>query len=139
VALRLRLAVLLSLALVLTAQVAYGSSTANRSSTATVPARFEPAKKLYRQFCGQCHALKEARAVGFGSASSKGAGEEGGPSFNPLKIRSHLSVLAVTGVWDGHDKVARRMTWKQIYLVADFIEAATRDHPHVATMPSDGY
>ncbi len=107
--------------------------------TATVPARFEPAKKLYRQFCGQCHALKEARAVGFGSNKANGPGENGGPSFNPLKIRYQLSVLAVTGTWDGHQKIVTKMTWKQIYDVARFIEAATKDHPHLAQLPSDDF
>ncbi len=107
--------------------------------TATVPAKYEPGKKLYRKFCGQCHALKEARAVGFGSANKEGAGELGGPSFNPLKISAHLSVLAVLGTWDGHQKVVTLMTWKQINDVAEFIQVATRDHPHIAKLPSDEF
>lgn len=107
--------------------------------TAQVPAKYEPAKKLYRQFCGQCHELKEARAVGFGSAKKSGAGELGGPSFDPLRVPWRLSVLAVLGTWDGHQKIMRQMTWKQIYDVAYFIQAATRDHKHLAEMPSDAF
>ena len=131
--LRLRIAAASVLAVGLSAPAVHAAM------TASVPAKYEPAKKLYRTFCGQCHALKEARAVGAGSDKKGGLGEDGGPSFNPLKINSHLSVLAVTGTWDGHQKVVTRMTWKQIYDVAKFIQVATRDHPHVARLPSDEF
>ena len=73
-----------------------------RSRRATVLAI---GKKAYRQFCGQCHALKEARAVGFGSAKQKGVGEDGGPSFNQLKVSYQMCLASVTMLFGGHEKV----------------------------------
>jgi len=137
VLLRLSLSSLAVLALAI--GTAIGAQAAHHGGTALVPAKYAGGEKLYRQYCGQCHALKEARAVGFGSAKSKGLGELGGPSFNELRVPSRFSVLAVTGVWDGHAKVAPQMTWKQIDQVAAYIQSATRDHPHLAQMPSDAY
>jgi hypothetical protein len=107
--------------------------------TAEVPAKFEAGKIVYRKFCGHCHALKEARAVGFGAARKLGPGEDGGPSFDPLKVPYELSVLAVTGTWDGHDRIAKKMTWKQTHDVALFVQAATKDHRHLAELPSDAF
>jgi hypothetical protein len=133
------MSVRLRVAAVLAVAVGVGAPVVHAQMTASVPAKYAPAKKLYRQFCGQCHALKEARAVGSGQAKDNGLGKDGGPSFNPLRIPSHLSVLAVTGTWDGHQKVVTRMTWKQIYSVAEFIQLATRDHPHIARLPSDEF
>ena len=101
------------------------------------PARLEGGKKLYRKFCGQCHSLKEARAVGFGAASANGPGELGGPSFNPLRVTAQQCLLAITGVWDGHNKVMTLMTRDEIRLVGNYVQAATKDHPHKATLPSD--
>jgi len=135
----LRLSLSAFAALVLAVAAAIGAQAAHHTGGALVPAKYAGGEKLYRQFCGQCHALKEARAVGFGSAKTKGFGELGGPSFNGLRVPAKYSVLAVTGVWDGHAKVAPQMTWKQIDQVAAYIQAATRDHPHLAQMPSDSY
>jgi mono/diheme cytochrome c family protein len=129
----LRLAVFAAFALALITPAAYGLATAQ------TPARLEGGKKLYRQFCGQCHALKEARAVGFGSANKSGAGELGGPSFNELKVTAHQCLLAVTGVWDGHSKVMTLMTRAQITLVSNYVQAATKDHKYKATLPSDAF
>ena len=94
-------------------------------------------KKAYRQFCGQCHALKEARAVGFGSAKQKGVGEDGGPSFNQLKVSYQMCLASVTMLFGGHEKVIRKMTWQQIKDVSIFVQYATRTHPIVAKF-SDG-
>ena len=94
-------------------------------------------KKAYRQFCGQCHALKEARAVGFGSAKQKGVGEDGGPSFNQLKVSYQMCLASVTMLFGGHEKVIRKMTWQQIKDVSMFVQYATRTHPIVAKF-SDG-
>jgi mono/diheme cytochrome c family protein len=131
----IRIAVALGLVLALAAPAVHAAVSAKVPNTP----KYAGGLKIYRQFCGQCHSLKEAKAVGFGSAKKNGNGELGGPSFNPLRIPAQLSVLAVTGTWDGHQKVVTRMTWKQIYQVADFIAAATRDHPHLAKLPSDEY
>ena len=43
-------------------------------------------RQLYRKFCGQCHALTAANAVGFGSNNKNGYGELGGPSFNERRV-----------------------------------------------------
>jgi hypothetical protein len=94
-------------------------------------------KKAYRQFCGQCHALKEAHAVGFGSAKQKGVGEDGGPSFNQLKVSYQMCLASVTMLFGGHEKVIRKMTWQQIKDVSLFVQWATRTHPIVAKF-SDG-
>lgn len=112
-------------------------ATLQHQQAAVTPARLEGGKKLYRKFCGQCHSLKEARAVGFGAASANGPGELGGPSFNPLRVTAQQCLLAITGVWDGHNKVMTLMTRDEIRLVGNYVQAATKDHPHKATLPSD--
>jgi hypothetical protein len=111
-----------------------GSSEANEKPSAAV---LETGMKAYRQFCGQCHALKEARAVGFGSAKAKGVGEDGGPSFNQLKVSYQMCLASVTMLFGGHEKVVRKMTWQQLHDVSKFVQYATRDHPIVAKF-SDG-
>jgi mono/diheme cytochrome c family protein len=123
------------IAAALATPVAYGAA------TATTPKRLDGGKKLYRKFCGQCHALREARAVGFGiggtAKSRKGEVDLGGPSFDKLRVTILQSQLAITGVWDGHSKVMTIMTHPQIKLVSQYIAAATRDHKYRATLPSD--
>jgi mono/diheme cytochrome c family protein len=129
----LRVGILAALAVALFTPAAYGLTRAQ------TPARLDGGKKLYRQFCGQCHALREALAVGAGSAQKSKYGEEGGPSFNDLKITAHQSLLAITGVWDGHSKVMTLMTRAEITLVSNYVQAATRDHKYRATLPSDAF
>ena len=111
------------------------------AASAQVPARLNGGKKLYRQFCGQCHALKEARALGqgVGKTNKKGYGEDGGPSFEELRVTAHQCKLAIVGVWDGHAKVMTLMTRSEINLVSDYVQAATRDHKYKATLPSDAF
>ena len=92
-------------------------------------------KKGYRQFCGQCHALAPALAAGFGS--DHGLGNDGGPSFNTLKVPYNLSMVAVTGQFDGHALVVKRMTWRQLSQVAAFIDKVTQHHPYLAQV-TDG-
>ena len=135
-----RLAIFVAIAVAFVAPAAYGLATvqtAPTTATAQTPARLDGGKKLYRKFCGQCHSLKEARAVGFGAADKTGPGELGGPSFNPLRVTAQQCQLAITGVWDGHGKVMTLMTHADINLVSKYVAAATKDHPHKATMPSD--
>ena len=112
-------------------------SSARRAVGAAVGEVLAIGKKAYRQFCGQCHALKEARAVGFGSAKQKGVGEDGGPSFNQLKVSYQMCLASVTMLFGGHEKVIRKMTWQQIKDVSKFVQYATRTHPIVAKF-SDG-
>ena len=129
----LRVAIFAALAAALITPAAYGLVKAQ------TPARLDGGKKLYRKFCGQCHALKEARAVGAGSAKKTYYGEEGGPSFNELRVTAHQSKLAITGVWDGHARVMTLMTRKEIDLVSEYVQAATKDHKYKATLPSDAF
>lgn len=92
-------------------------------------------KALYRQFCGQCHALAQALAAGFGS--NNGLGTLGGPSFNNLRIPYDLAIVAVTEQFGGHELVVKRMTWQQLDTVAAFLAAATKNNPYLARV-SDG-
>ena len=127
----LRVAIFVAIAAVFVAPAAYALVEAQ------TPARLEPGKKLYRKYCGQCHALKEARAVGAGAGAKLGPGEEGGPSFNELRVTALQCKLAITGVWDGHAKIMTLMTHREINLVSEYTAAATKDHKYKATMPSD--
>jgi hypothetical protein len=57
---RLRLAVLLPLAAVLTAVIvgcALAAGGAGSGGQAAVPNNLELGKQLYRKYCGQCHAI----------------------------------------------------------------------------------
>jgi mono/diheme cytochrome c family protein len=94
-----------------------------------------PGKALYRKYCGNCHALKAALAAGFGGNSE--LGQDGGPSFNNLRVPADLSVVAVTEQFGGHELVAPKMTWAQIYDVAAFLAVATAHNPYLARV-SDG-
>jgi mono/diheme cytochrome c family protein len=135
---RLRLAVFLPLAAVLAA-VTLGCALAARGAgstpTASSPSKLEVGKQLYRKYCGQCHALQAALAAGFGS--DKGLGQDGGPSFNDLKVPYNLSIVAVTEQFGGHELVVKRMTWTQLNQVAAFTATATKSNPYLARI-SDG-
>jgi mono/diheme cytochrome c family protein len=98
-------------------------------------AKPEDGKKLYRKYCGQCHALREARAVGFGS--DKGLGNHGGPGFDNLRVPFNLSVLLVTQRSNGHEHLPRKLTWTQVRKVAAWVAKVTKDHP-VLALPTDG-
>ena len=103
----------------------------------TTPKTIESGKQVYRKFCGQCHSLKEAKAVGFGSANQNGVGENGGPSFNQLKVSYQMCLASVTELFGGHDSVVKKMTWQQLKDVSVFVQYATKTHPIVAKF-SDG-
>ena len=123
------LAGLLAAALLVASPVTY-SEAAPPSAAQTAAG-----KKVYRKYCGQCHALKEALAAGFGS--DKGLGQDGGPSFNDLRVPYNLSIIAVTEIFGGHELVVKKMTWAQLNQVASFVAAATKNHPYLARQ-SDG-
>jgi len=135
---RARLSVLLPIAAVLAA-VTVGCSLAahgaSPGSEAAVPTKAELGKQLYRKYCGQCHALQAALAAGFGS--DKGLGQDGGPSFNNLKVPFNLSIVAVTEQFGGHELVVKRMTWTQLNQVSSFVASATKGNPYLARI-SDG-
>lgn len=126
---------LCSLALALAAVPVAHVWAASGQPVVTAPGNPVTGKGVYRQFCGNCHALKEALAAGFGGNSK--LGQDGGPSFNPLKVSANLAVVAITEDFGGHEFVVRRMTWKQIYDCAAFVQQATKNHPMVAKV-SDG-
>jgi hypothetical protein len=100
-----------------------------------VPNKLEVGKQLYRKYCGQCHALAQALAAGFGS--DKGLGTDGGPSFNNLRVPYNLSIVAVTEQFGGHELVVKRMTWTQLNQVSSFVQVATKTNPYLARI-SDG-
>ena len=118
---------------------AIGCALAADGAKTTAPPRCrrsaELGKQLYRKFCGQCHALTQALAAGFGS--DKGLGQDGGPSFNNLRVPYNLSIVAVTEQFGGHELVVKRMTWEQLNQTAAFVATATRSNPYLARI-SDG-
>jgi mono/diheme cytochrome c family protein len=92
-------------------------------------------KKAYRTYCGQCHALAEALAAGFGAENK--FGQDGGPAFNELKVSASLCISAITELFGGHEIIIKKMNWTQIHDVSAFVEAATKKHPLVAKL-TDG-
>lgn len=108
---------------------------ADSGPKALPPTKLELGKQLYRKYCGQCHALQAALAAGFGS--DKGLGQDGGPSFNNLKVPYNLSIVAVTEQFGGHELVVKRMTWTQLNQVSSFVATATKNNPYLARI-SDG-
>jgi mono/diheme cytochrome c family protein len=94
--------------------------------TATPAPGLRGGKQLYRQFCGQCHALTAALAAGFGS--DNGLGRDGGPSFNSLRVPFNMSIVAVTTPFAGHELVFTKLTWSELNQVATFIAVVTKDH-----------
>jgi mono/diheme cytochrome c family protein len=109
--------------------------TAAAPGPALTPTSAVAGKQLYRKFCGQCHALVQALSAGFGSDT--GLGQDGGPSFNDLRVPYDLSIVAVTEQFGGHELVVKRMTWQQLDAVAAFTAAATKNNPYLARV-TDG-
>ena len=97
--------------------------------------RLEAGKRLYRKYCGQCHALSTALAAGFGTEN--GLGTNGGPSFDNLRVPFNLSIVAVTSPFIGHEVLVRKMKWIQIREVAAYVAAVTKGHS-VPALPTDG-
>jgi mono/diheme cytochrome c family protein len=87
---------------------------------------YDDGRKLYRKYCGQCHALKAARAVGFGPNKPN---SEPGPSLDSLRVSWNLSVQAIVLAISGHETISTKMTWKEISDVSAFVEKATKNHP----------
>ena len=116
---------------------AAGGGTASTGSTAAKGTIGDvvAGKRAYRTYCGQCHALAEALAAGFGGENK--FGQDGGPSFNELKVSASLCISAITELFGGHEIVLRKMNWTQIHDVSAFVEQATKKHPMVAKL-TDG-
>jgi len=110
-----------------------GARSARGSGTAAGPVgvtKLELGKRLYRKYCGQCHALTVALAAGFGS--NNGLGTDGGPSFDTLRVPFNLSVLAIRQPFIGHERLVHKMTWEQVKEVSRFVETVTRRHTVLA-------
>jgi len=115
---------------------AVGGWAATRSTGAAgVQGNVVAGKKAYRTYCGQCHALAEALAAGFGAENK--FGQDGGPAFNELKVSAALCISAITELFGGHEVIIKKMNWTQIHDVAAFVEVATKKHPIVAKL-TDG-
>jgi mono/diheme cytochrome c family protein len=129
---RLRLAVVCALAVAVLASAAgvWAAGSGSRASGDVIAG-----KKAYRTYCGQCHALAEALAAGFGAENK--FGQDGGPSFNELKVSASLCISAITELFGGHEVVLKKMNWTQIHDVAAFVEKATKKHPILAKL-TDG-
>jgi mono/diheme cytochrome c family protein len=131
---RLQWVVVTLMAAGVSAVVAAGAfaTVAPTKTTATkAAATVTPDERLYREFCGQCHALAQALSAGFGNAN--GLGENGGPSFNNLRVPYAQSIIAVTEPTGGHEAVSTKITPKQLNEVATYIAAVTKHHPILAT------
>jgi mono/diheme cytochrome c family protein len=116
--------------------VASTQSFATASPSTPTASQLVVERQLYRKFCGQCHALAQARSAGFGS-STNGLGKLGGPSFNELRVPYIVSVVAVKQPTGGHEVVRTRITSKQLGKVATFIARVTAHHP-IPALPTDG-
>jgi mono/diheme cytochrome c family protein len=111
-----------------------GRAPANADSTAAKPATVTiVGRSLYREYCGKCHALAAALAAGFGSKNNP----LGGPSFNDLRVPYKYSIQAVTEPTGGHEALSRKMSAKQISVVATYIAKTTAHHP-LPALPTDG-
>jgi hypothetical protein len=86
----------------------------------------ERGRVLYRRFCGQCHALRAANAVGFGQAR---LGTDPGPSLNSLRVSWNLCVSAVVLAIGGHETIQGKMSWREVSDVSSFVERVTRGNP----------
>jgi mono/diheme cytochrome c family protein len=101
----------------------------------TVTPAVQTGREIYRQYCGQCHALKVALAAGFGQGGRLGT--YGGPSFNQLRVPYAMSIQAVTEPTGGHERVKKKINQLQLVTVARWVATVTRNHP-VPAFPTDG-
>jgi mono/diheme cytochrome c family protein len=87
-------------------------------------------KRLYRTYCGQCHALAAALAAGFGSAN--GIGQDGGPSFDDLRVPFNLCVTSLTETFAGHEVLFNDLTLTEIKQVSRYVATVTNHNPVLA-------
>jgi mono/diheme cytochrome c family protein len=114
----------------LAAALAPGTATYALAERSAAPTKLVTGKKLYRKYCGQCHALKSALAAGFGS--NNGLGTDGGPSLDNLRVTFNLSVLSITLPFIGHEMLVDKMSRTEVREVSEFVAAATRHHSILA-------
>jgi hypothetical protein len=131
-----RVVVLLTVATaLLSPSVTYALGAGRAGGPPGTAAKLKTGKRLYRKYCGQCHALTVALAAGFGT--DNGLGTNGGPSFNSLRVPFNLSVLAVTQPFIGHEVLVHKMTWTQVREVSEFVATVTKHH-QVLGLSTDG-
>ena len=85
-------------------------------------------RKLYREFCGHCHALKAARAAGFGQPTT-----EPGPSFNDVRVTYNRSINAIVESIAGHETISKEMTWQELKDVSRYVQIHTKRNPLAGT------
>ena len=117
------------------ASVAYAVTERRAGAPVATPTKLELGKRLYRKYCGQCHALSTALAAGFGTEN--GLGTNGGPNLDFLRVPYKLSILSVTLPFIGHEVLVHKMKWAQTTLVSAYVAAVTKNHDILA-QPVDG-
>ncbi len=113
------------------ASAAYALAAGGTGGAAPAPAQLVIGKRLYRTYCGQCHALTAALAAGFGSGN--GLGTYGGPSFDNLRVPFNLCLISVTETFAGHEVIFNKMTFAQVKVVPTHVATVTKPHPVLAT------
>jgi len=127
---RLLFLVVLTGALVLPASQGSSAPMAATAGKPLSPAKYTAGRIVYRKYCGQCHALNAANAVGFGQQKLK---TDPGPAFNRLRVPFKLSISAVVlSTIGGHETIQHRMRWQELYDVAKWLDQVTRQHPVMA-------
>ena len=128
---RVRFALVLSLAALLGVPAAHGRAAGEKPTAANRAAKDDEGRTLYRKYCGQCHAFKPARAVGFGQDKLK---TDPGPSFDHLRVPWGLSVNAIVLAIGGHETIYQKMTWQQLYDVSKWLDLKTKNNTILATI-----
>jgi mono/diheme cytochrome c family protein len=107
------------------------ASTGSTAATRPLPTPkvMAAGRKLYRKYCGQCHALTAAKAVGFGQDKLK---TDPGPSLNNLRVPWNLCVSAIVLAIGGHETIQDKMSWKEIADVSTFVAKVTRGNKILA-------
>jgi hypothetical protein len=118
--------VAVALAVVVPLCAGAGGSAGGAARPPVTAATLEKGRTLYRKYCGQCHALKAANAVGFGQAKLK---TDPGPSLNSLRVSWNLCVSAIVLAISGHETIQSKMSWQEIADVSSFVERVTRENP----------
>jgi mono/diheme cytochrome c family protein len=123
--LSLRFRVLLACTLTVALAAPVGYALAAREATPKVAAPTAAfmleGRRLYKKYCGSCHALKVARAAGFGTETT-----EPGPSFNDVRVNWQRSINAVVLSIAGHESFSNKMSWKQISDVSRYLAIVTK-------------
>jgi|SRR5436190_13149841 len=129
--------IVFSVVLVVSVVASIGSFATASPSTSATAGDLVTGRQLYRKFCGPCHALAQALSAGFGSNSNTGLGKLGGPSFNELRVPYAFSIAAVTEPTGGHEVLRRKITARQLHVVARWIAKTTSRNP-IPAFPTDG-